>query len=171
MSFSFSQRFQATDYDLHTGGSVTLRSSNPFDPPVIELGLFTHPFDVEALRIGVSRAIRIFNAPAWSEYITALFTPDPDATPREIFDEAFIRDTGSSAYHATGTAAMSARDKSTEGVVDPDLKVKGVKGLRIVDASVIVSPLASSTFLHYPSSQTLASDSDWAYSSTSVHCC
>ncbi|KAF9536329.1 hypothetical protein CPC08DRAFT_652173, partial [Agrocybe pediades] len=50
--------------------------------------------------------------------------------------EAFVRSTTSTLFHPVGTAAMSAKDAGY-GVVDPDLRVKGVDGLRIVDASVL----------------------------------
>ena len=59
-----------------------------------------------------------------------------NATTDDLLDE-FIRNNAGTAAHPVGTASMSSRNASY-GVVDPDLKVKGVAGLRIVDASVLV---------------------------------
>ena len=59
-----------------------------------------------------------------------------NATTDALLDE-FIRNNAGTAAHPVGTASMSSRNASY-GVVDPDLKVKGVGGLRIVDASVLV---------------------------------
>lgn len=72
-------------------------------------------------------------APAWNGFLLA---PQLNATTDDELND-FIRSTGSNFEHPTGTAAMSAVD-ADYGVVDPDLRVKGIDGLRIVDASILV---------------------------------
>ena len=74
---------------------------------------------------------------AWDGYIVGPIPPLVNtSTDAEL--EAYVRAGGLSVYHPTGTAAMSPKGVHW-GVVDPDLKVKGVEGLRIVDGSVLVS--------------------------------
>lgn len=84
-------------------------------------------------------------APIWSDYIISPFstnaTSDADL-------ETYIQSAAGIAEHPVGTASMSARNASY-GVVDPDLKVKGANGLRIVDASIVVSEVGCSSFLSY----------------------
>jgi len=80
-----------------------------------------------------------FASPAWDGYIVA---PSGDfgtafAAGDAALDE-WIRNTAGPFAHAVGTAAMSSRSSSS-GVVNPDLLVKGARGLRIVDASIMVS--------------------------------
>ncbi|KAJ3521273.1 hypothetical protein NMY22_g12382 [Coprinellus aureogranulatus] len=111
-------------------GSVTLRSTNPYDTPKIDLGYLSHPFDLEAIREGARIIGRFFAGPAWSGYVTAPLTVGPDDPG---FDEQ-VRTLISSTWHPVGTAAMSAKGAKS-GVLDPDLRVKNVKGLRVVDAS------------------------------------
>ncbi|TEB33980.1 aryl-alcohol oxidase [Coprinellus micaceus] len=113
-------------------GTVALASSDPFARPLIDLGYLTHPFDLEAIREGARLLQRFFSSPAWAGYVLAPITPDPE-TP--AFDES-IRAGISTTFHPTGTTAMSRRGAKT-GVLDPDLKVKGVKGLRVADAGSI----------------------------------
>jgi choline dehydrogenase len=123
-----------------TGGSVSLASSDPFTHPVIDLGYLTRPFDLKAIREGARLLQRFFSGPAWTGYVLAPITPDPE-TP--AFDE-FVRGRITTVFHPTGTTAMSRRGAKT-GVLDPDLKVKGAKGLRVVDAGSIVSADAPSS--------------------------
>lgn len=54
--------------------------------------------------------------------------------------DAYIRKISTAIHHAVGTARMASRDSPTEGVVNPDLTVKGTHGLRVIDASIFVSP-------------------------------
>ena len=114
---------------------MTLRSNNPFDAPKIDLNYLSHPFDIEAFKEGARIAKRFFSAPAWADYIASPATPDPDADP--IAWEAFTRGFIATTNHPSGTAVMSPRGAKT-GVLDPDLRLKGAKGLRVVDASVFV---------------------------------
>lgn len=128
------------------GGSVTINSTNPFASPLIDLGFLTAPFDVAALRQGLQIMFQFLTAPAWDGYVLSQFGSFANITSTsddDILDE-YIRNNAGSAAHPVGTAAMSAIG-ADYGVVDPDLTVKGVEGLRIVDSSVFVSTLITAT--------------------------
>ncbi|KAJ6475749.1 pyranose dehydrogenase [Mycena vitilis] len=117
-------------------GSVTINSSNPFDSPIIDVGFLQSEIDIFTLRQGVRKLLRFVQAPTWKDYIIA-----PIVDLENLSDDAldqFIRNTAQSSDHLVGTAAMSAKD-ARYGVVNPDLLVKGAAGLRIIDASVLVS--------------------------------
>ncbi|KAJ7139070.1 aryl-alcohol oxidase [Mycena epipterygia] len=115
-------------------GSITINSSNPFDPPLIDLGMLENDFDLFAMREAIKRAQQFFNAPVWKDLIIGP-TRDLENITSAALDE-FIRNTATPTLHLVGSAGMSARD-AQYGVVDPDLLVKGLDGLRIIDASVI----------------------------------
>lgn len=117
------------------GGSITINSSNPFDPPLIDLGMLEDDFDLFALREAIKRAQQFFSAPVWTDLIIGP-TRDLENITSAALDE-FLRNTATPTLHLVGSAGMSARD-AQYGVVDPDLLVKGLDGLRIIDASVIV---------------------------------
>ncbi|KAJ7856682.1 aryl-alcohol oxidase-like protein [Mycena olivaceomarginata] len=115
-------------------GTITLSSGDPLDPPLINPGYMTSDFDLYTLTEGLKCAQRFLTAPVWRDYVLAP-TVDLNAfTPDEL--QQFIRNSTASTSHLAGSAGMSARG-ARYGVVDPDLRVKGVKGLRIIDASVL----------------------------------
>ncbi len=118
---------------------MALRSSNPLDPPLIQPNFFSDPFDILATYEGVKAAMRFVSAPVLKDSITGILDPFDNATTYEEFENA-IREHAVTQWHPVGTAAMSPRSASW-GVVDPDLKVKGVSGLRVIDASIMVSDL------------------------------
>ncbi|KAJ4002296.1 aryl-alcohol oxidase-like protein [Lentinula boryana] len=117
-------------------GSVTINSSNPFAPPLIDPGYLTSPFDVAAMRQALQIMFQYLSSPAWNGYVLSPFGILANITlSDDSAVEAYIRESSSSTAHPVGTAAMSAKD-ADYGVVDPDLRLKGVDGLRVVDASV-----------------------------------
>ncbi|KAJ2935799.1 hypothetical protein H1R20_g1296, partial [Candolleomyces eurysporus] len=120
---------------LAASGSVKIASNNPLDKPLIDLGFLTHPFDIEAIKEGVRLAKRWYDGPAYKGYITGFLGPDPDALPAEEFADQ-LKAAAGTFWHPVGTATISPKG-AKHGVLDPDLKVKGVKGLRVVDGSAI----------------------------------
>lgn len=123
------------------GGTVKLRSSNPFDKVIINPQYLTTDFDVFTMRESVKAVKSFVSAKAWSDYIIAPFGELANANTDAEIDQ-FVRDTTTTIFHPTGTAAMSSTNSKT-GVVNPDLTVKGADGLRIVDASAFVSTILS----------------------------
>ncbi|KAJ6451404.1 GMC oxidoreductase-domain-containing protein, partial [Mycena sanguinolenta] len=112
-------------------GSLTLNSSNPLDSPLINPNVLGTDFDFTAMREAFFASKRFVLTPAWDGYI---LSPTINVTDDNL--DNFIRNNTGVIWHPVKTAAMSARD-ADYGVVDPDLKVNGLDGLRIVDASVL----------------------------------
>ncbi|RXW22511.1 hypothetical protein EST38_g3338 [Candolleomyces aberdarensis] len=121
----------------HSRGSVKLRSKNPFDVPIIDLGLLTHPFDLAAIKEGIRIVKKFYSSAAWDGFITGFRGPDPATLSNEEF-EKIVRDNAITFLHPVGTASMSSKN-SKRGVVDHELKLKGATGIRIVDASVFAA--------------------------------
>lgn len=96
------------------------------------------------MREAVKSARRFVAASEWKDYVLEPFGTFANATTDALLDDYIRSGVGTSA-HAVGTASMSAKN-ATHGVVDPDLRVKRVSGLRVVDASVLVRFY---TFLSY----------------------
>jgi len=114
-------------------GHVALRSADPHAAPVIVAGHLTDAADYDPLVRGVELMRRIFATPPLSEQVQDEVRPGKLVTDDASL-RGYIRDTADSLYHAVGTCAMGA---GADSVTTPELKVRGVAGLRVVDASVM----------------------------------
>ncbi|KAJ3757799.1 alcohol oxidase [Lentinula raphanica] len=112
-------------------GTISLKSGDPLEYPLINFNLFSSTFDRFVVREAYRMTKKFLAAKSWVGYILA---PPTNATTDEELDE-YINENAATENHPVGTAAMSPKG-ATYGVVDPDLRIKGLAGLRIVDASV-----------------------------------
>jgi choline dehydrogenase len=103
------------------------------DPPKITFNYLQRASDLEVLRSGFGITRRILSSPAFQPYDLGETRPGAKAHSDADF-EAFARAEGSSLFHPVGTCKMGIDDMA---VVDARLKVRGVNGLRVVDASVM----------------------------------
>ncbi|KAJ7434861.1 aryl-alcohol oxidase, partial [Mycena latifolia] len=115
-------------------GSVTLNSNDTFAAPLINPNLLGSEVDFFVMREALRSALRFASAPAWMDYVISPVDFNFTATDAELDD--FIRMNAGTVSHPVGTASMSPKNAAW-GVVDPDLRVKGLNGLRIVDLSVL----------------------------------
>lgn len=114
-------------------GSVRLASSDPFAKPIIDTAFFSAEEDMTSMVEAIRIAQKMSAAPGLRPWAEQVFPP-ADATDDEIV--AHIRADSGSVFHPVGTAKMgSANDESA--VVDASLRVRGVRGLRVADASVM----------------------------------
>jgi choline oxidase len=118
-------------------GTVTLRSSDPADPPVIDPRYYTDPdgWDERIMLEGIKLARKIIAQPALAEWVAREVEPGPEVqSDEDLLD--YIRQTSYTAYHPSGSCRMGAAD-DPDVVVDPDLKVRGIRNLRVADASIM----------------------------------
>lgn len=118
-------------------GSLRLASSDPFEFPLIDPNFFSSPFDQRIMLQAVKAARRFVQTSPWNGFVTGRFGPIGSASSDADIVSA-SKDAIVTIWHPTSTAKMTPAS-SKRGVVDPSLLVKGVSGLRIVDASVFVS--------------------------------
>ncbi|MGX7896061.1 GMC family oxidoreductase [Tsuneonella sp. HG222] len=113
-------------------GRISLRSADPSEPPVIQHQLLGDPADIEKLSRGVEIGREILNQPAIAPYIIEELRPGPAVQAADLPE--YLRAASIPLYHPAGTCRMG---QDSDAVVDPDLKVHGVDGLWVADASVM----------------------------------
>jgi choline dehydrogenase-like flavoprotein len=121
-------------------GSIQLQGKSMSHAPVIDIGFLNDPQDLEDMVAGYKMTEKLMKAPAMAEWIEKdLFTADVK-TDDDIRD--ILRKRTDTVYHPTGTCKMGTDAMS---VVDPELKVYGIEGLRIVDGSAMPSLVGGNT--------------------------
>lgn len=126
-------------YQPTSRGSLTLSSTKPEDPPIVDPKYYATQADRVMLRSAVRNILRVMETPAMQEVIECESPPEGypplKSTSSDAEIDARIAGFGTTIQHAAGTCAMG-------NVVDGQLRVKGVDGLRIVDASVFPTPVS-----------------------------
>jgi len=122
-------------------GSVTLRSSNPADAAVVDPNFLGDEYDLKTSIEGVKISREILNQSALAKYIRKEHFPG-DAVKTQSDFEQYTRRYGRTSYHPVGTCRMGV---DAQAVVDPSLKVRGIRGLRICDSSVMPRLVSSNT--------------------------
>jgi choline dehydrogenase len=127
-----------------SAGYVRVRSPDPFADPLIQPNYLADPADRQALLGGIRLARRLLTTPALAPYFAGEQLPGPAAqSDDELLD--FVRGYGSTCYHLVGTARMGPIGDPT-AVVDDELRVHGLFGLRVVDASVMPNMPSANTY-------------------------
>jgi choline dehydrogenase-like flavoprotein len=122
-------------------GSVTLAGPDPLDAPLIDPNFLGEPEDVEAMVAGFKLTRRIMDAPAMMAVRERDLFTDGVETDEQIRD--YLRRRVDTVYHPIGTCAMGP-DPAT-AVVDAQLRVHGLEGLRVVDASIMPTLVGGNT--------------------------
>jgi choline dehydrogenase-like flavoprotein len=122
-------------------GSVTLRSSNPTDAPLIDPNSFAEPYDLERHIDGIKVTQDVGRSKSMMKFVEREHFPGAACkTKRDYIDVA--RANARSSYHPVGTCKMGRDDLA---VVDPQLRVRGVDGLRVCDSSIMPHIVSSNT--------------------------
>jgi choline dehydrogenase len=141
-------RLPGDGYTLHacplrpeSRGHLALRSADPREPIAIHANYLSASEDLEMMIECVNLSRRILRQPAFRPFRAHEIYPGDDVQSRDGLIE-FIRTKAETIYHPVGTCRMGSDDRA---VVTPDLKVRGLRGLRVVDASVMPTLVGGNT--------------------------
>jgi len=124
-------------------GTIHIQRDDPMTPPAIRPNLLAVKSDGEAFVTAIGMIRDIAAQPALNPYLAFEMNPGPDcASDDDILD--YVRQTGMTVYHPVGTAKMGP-DGDVTAVVDQRLRVRGVAGLRVVDASIMPNLVSGNT--------------------------
>jgi choline dehydrogenase len=122
-------------------GEIRLKSANPADPPAMIPNYLTDPVDQQTIVEGLKLCRRLLAHPSLARFIAEEFQPGP-AVASDIELLHYARQRGGTVYHPTSTCKMGV---DAMAVVDPALKVIGIEGLRVADASVMPTVISGNT--------------------------
>jgi len=126
-----------------------LNTSDPFTAPLIDPGFYTSDIDFKMMKFAFRSVQQFISTPAWKGYIIGPVNGlNNTSTDTDADLEEYIRSNTMTIFHPTGTSSMSPVGEKW-GVVDPDLRVKGVSGLRVADLSVLVSTFFPARFFPF----------------------
>ncbi|MGW8124007.1 GMC family oxidoreductase [Roseivirga echinicomitans] len=125
-------------------GSITLNSSDPFDATIIQANYFDDDYELNAMIKGVKIARDILSQPAMKPFVKEEEMPGKEVNTDEEIRQ-FILDKVESVYHTAGSCKMGI---DAMAVVDPELKVYGIKQLRVIDSSIL--PTITGSNIHAP---------------------
>ena len=122
-------------------GSVSLGSRDPEGAPVIQMNYLQSESDVQKLVAGIKLIRNLFHSSAFDEFRGKEVAPGAEVTSDEAL-VAYIREVCGTVFHPVGTCKMGTDPMA---VVDPELRVYGVEGLRVVDASIMPTLITGHT--------------------------
>jgi choline dehydrogenase len=114
-------------------GEVRISSPDPGERGTIDANYLSDPRDVQVLARGLQRIREIMRQPAIADRVAEELEPGPDTTSPDAVEQ-YLRSHCETVYHPVGTCRMGT---DPDAVLDPELRVRGVPGLRVVDASVM----------------------------------
>ncbi len=124
-------------------GTIHVKSADPFARPAIRPNYLSTPLDRDTIVAGLKWGRMLSTQPALAPYVVGEMMPGPDyATDEQLL--VYAQQAGTTIYHPVGTCAMG-RAGDPHAVVDPELRVRGVEGLRVVDASVMPRLVSGNT--------------------------
>ena len=127
---------------LESRGICEILSDDPTQPPKIQPNYLDDPLDRHTLAAGLAVAREIVRTPPLADAVESELLPGPDVQSAEQWLD-FAAATGNTVYHPIGTCRMGADPMA---VVDPRLRVHGLAGLRVVDASVMPTMPSGNTY-------------------------
>lgn len=148
-------------------GRVYLTSANPTVKPALDFRYFTDPegYDAATLVAGIRAARKIADQSPFKDWLEKEVAPGPAVQSDEAISE-YARRVAHTVYHPAGTTKMGNVEKDPMAVVDPKLKVRGIKGLRIADAGVFpemtsINPMLTVLAIGERAAELIAMEEGW----------